>query len=415
MFKKFLKLSVIAITLFSLNFQVIAYEYLESENKQSVQNMIVEIYDAKEQYEDLAGAYEETDIDINQASSNSYWWPIGSVETTESNGKLYAKGEPETTTISSYFGYREDPLGRGTRFHAGTDITGGRGEGQVNIIAAKDGVVVYPTANIPNNCPSSNSLSNCGGGYGNYVIIQHNDGNYTLYGHLYEKSITVVAGDSVSQGQVIAKMGTSGNSTGAHLHFEVREGANLYSATVDALNYISAENPRSASYGDDFVAWLNSWEGHTKIVGDSYLVVNIGDGVRTAGSGVTLENNPDKYAEYGINIADYPVGSKIPIEIVDKIEIEIINERRSYIEGLMAKNSITLEENQIQALIAHIYQMGNINGFVDNYKKYGNTKELYDNWFFRGVRSGSQFAKGISRRRNAEWSLFHEGIYIYNR
>ena len=416
MLKKYLKVCVSVITLFSFCIEVIfAYEYEDPNNEASVQNLITEIFDAKQQYEDLVGDQVKNEIEIHEASSNAYWWPIGSVETTESDGKTYAKGEPETLNITSIFGYSEDPFGRGTRFHSGTDISGGRGLGLVNIIAAKDGIVVYPTADVANNCPSSTSLSNCGGGYGNYVIIQHSDGNYTLYGHLHENSITVVKGQSVSQGQVIGKMGSSGNSTGMHLHFEVREGSNKYSSTVDALNYISIENPRISFSGNEFLGWLNSWEGHTKIDGEYYIVENIGDGFRTVGGGVTLENNPSKFAEYGINIADYPEGSKIPIEIVDQIEMEIVNQKRSYIEGVMSENDIQLEENEIQALISNMYNIGNINGFTDNYKKYGNTKEFYDNWFFRAIRKDSQFEKGLTRRRNAEWSLFHEGIYIYNK
>lgn len=415
MLKKYIKLCVIAITLFSLNLNILAYEYIDSKNEQAVQDMIIEIYDAKEQYEDLAGSSIEKEITIYNASSNAYWWPIGSAETTESDGKLYAKGDPETLSITSPFGYRIDPLGRGTRFHAGMDIAGGSGLGKVNIIASKDGTVVYPTAGVSNNCPSSSSLSKCGGGYGNYVIIQHSDGNYTLYAHMHADSITVVAGDSVSQGQVIGKMGSSGNSTGAHLHFEVREGANLYSATVDPLNYISAENPRTISSGGEFLSWLNSWEGTGKIDGEYYIVEDLGDGVRTVGSGITLENNPQRFAQYGIDIDDYPAGSKIPIEIVDQMEMEVVNQKRSYIEGVMSKNSITLEETQIQSLVSNMYNIGNINGFCENYKKYGNTKEFYDNWFFRAIRKGSQFEKGLTRRRNAEWSLFHEGIYVYNK
>ena len=53
-------------------------------------------------------------------------------------------------------------------------------------------------------------------------MIQHADGNISLYAHLYENSITVSAGDQVGQGQVIGKMGSSGRSTGTHLHFEIR-------------------------------------------------------------------------------------------------------------------------------------------------------------------------------------------------
>ena len=415
MLKKYVFISVSFITLFFFCFDNLkAYDFKDSNNDSVVNDLIVEIFDAKEQYEDLAGKYEEKIVKIYNANNSSYWWPIGSEATVEYNGKKYAKDEPYPTSVTSNFGYRKDPLGRGRRFHSGTDIAGAAGNGIVNIIAAKDGIVVYPTSNSVTNCPSSNSLSSCGGGYGNYVIIQHSDGNYTLYAHLDAGSITVTAGDSVEQGQVIAKMGSSGNSTGTHLHFEVREGQNAHGATVDALAYISQEHPRIVKTGGEFLSWLNSWEGHSPIKGNNYVVENIGDGVRTVGGGVTLEHNADKFAQYGIDIKDYPVGSEISMEIVDTIQLEEIAEKRSSIESVLANNSIVLEETQIQALVSQKYNTGNIVGFVDNYNKYGNTQELYDNWFFRAIMRGTKFERGLTRRRNAEWSLFHLGEYVYN-
>ena len=415
MFKKNIKLLFIFMTVFYFYTDVIyAYEFIDKNNEDNVNNLIIEIYDAKQQYEDLAGDYEEKTVKMYNANNSSYWWPIGSETTVEYDGKVYAKDEPYLTYITSNFGYREDPFGRGRVFHSGVDIAGGVGNGVINIIAAKDGVVVYPTAKSPTDCPSSNSLSNCGGGYGNYVIIQHSDGNYTLYAHLDAGSITVAAGDSVEQGQVIGKMGSSGNSTGTHLHFEVREGQNSYSSTVDGLIYVSQDHPRLVKVGGEFLSWLNSWEGHSPIKGNNYVVEDIGDGVRTVGGGVTLEHNDDRFAQYGIDINDYPVGSEISMEIVDSIQLEEVAEKRSSIESILASNSIVLEETQIQALVSQKYNTGNIVGFVDNYKKYGNTQELYDNWFFRAIMRGTTFEKGLTRRRNAEWSLFHLGEYVYN-
>lgn len=412
--KKIESLIFTFIGLFCLDLMFVnAYEFSNPNNEDLIRDQINQIYDAKEQYEDLVGGYEEIEVTTYDATPNSYWWPVGSAEINTVDGIVFANGDPQVVYVSSNFGYRNDPLGRGRRFHSGVDIAGGT-EGNVNIIAAKDGVVVYPTAGVSNSCPSSHSLSSCGGGYGNYVIIQHGDGNYTLYAHLYQNSITVKTGDSVKQGQVIGKMGSSGNSTGNHLHFEIREGSNSGSSTVDPLNYISSENPRAVFTGDEFLNWLNSWEGHSPIDGEYYIVENIGDGVRTVGGGVTLEHNADSFAAYGINIADYPVGSKILISIVDSIQLEEIASKRSTIENTLANNSITLQENEIQALVSQKYNTGNIVGFVDAYNEYGNTQELYDNWFFRAIMKGTKFEKGLTRRRNAEWSLFHSAKYVYN-
>ena len=404
------------VSIFVLSFfvkDVLAYEYSDSTNGKIVEQMITEVYDSKELYEQLSGHVVEDEEFEDYASSDYYWWPIGSKETSESGGKTFASDAPETTLITSNFGDRPDPFGSGsTVFHSGLDISGGSGLGSVNIIAAKDGVVVFSSKG-GEVCPSGSQTSSCGGGYGNYIIIQHTDGNYTLYGHLYENSLTVSTGDSVTQGQVIAKMGSSGNSTGAHLHFEVREGQNDYSATVDPLNYVDPDNPRPADVSDKLVKYIEYWEGHTDIVGDSYLVVDIGDGVRTVGSGIVLEYNIDLFSAHGINIDNYPVGSTIPISIVDSIKAERINQDKSSLESKLASKGITLKPTQIDALISFQFNCGS--GAVDEviaaYQKYGDTQELYDNSFGNYVHVYGEVWSGLVRRRKSEWNLFHNGIY----
>ena len=83
-----------------------------------------------------------------------------------------------------------------------------------SIVAVKDGTVVTSTA-----------LRNSNGtyrSYGEYIVIDHHDGTMTLYAHMYPNSRRVFEGENVVQGQVIGTVGTTGNSTGNHLHFEVR-------------------------------------------------------------------------------------------------------------------------------------------------------------------------------------------------
>lgn len=248
MLKKFICKSIVFITLFSFWNVIYAYDYYDAENEDNVNDMINEIYDAKQQYIDLAGG-EEEELNFVKSSSNLFWWPIGSKETTTIDDVLFATGDPQTIVISSYFGGFDGF--RVTR-HGGLDISNaGYGIGVVNIIAAKDGVVIYPNSRSEVQFEDKGYYGNKEGfGYGNYVKIQHSDGTYTVYGHLAKDSVTVFAGETVQQGQVIAKMGNSGSSTGAHLHFEVRVGANTTDARVDPLLYIDPKNPRPMSFGN---------------------------------------------------------------------------------------------------------------------------------------------------------------------
>lgn len=105
--------------------------------------------------------------------------------------------------ISSGFGTRTDPINGVVKTHGGTDIAAAAG---TLILAAADGVVETADYNA--------------GGYGYYVKMAHGDGYETLYGHC--SVLLVSTGQTVKRGQVIAKVGSTGHSTGPHLHFEVR-------------------------------------------------------------------------------------------------------------------------------------------------------------------------------------------------
>jgi murein DD-endopeptidase MepM/ murein hydrolase activator NlpD len=109
----------------------------------------------------------------------------------------------KTAAFTSSFGVRNDPFGRGAAMHAGIDLAGPQG---TPIYATADGTV---TAAEYNN-----------GGYGNLVKIDHGRGIETRYGHL--SAFGVRAGDRVKRGQLIGRMGSTGRSTGSHLHYEVR-------------------------------------------------------------------------------------------------------------------------------------------------------------------------------------------------
>lgn len=189
-------------------------------------------------YAETLETYDTTNTTVTACNGTSFWWPIGSSETTTNNSKTLASGEPVATTITATFA-GNDNVHKGA--HGALDIATG---GDVNIIAAKAGTVVYPTSESQINYPVGSLESSDGGGYGNYVIIEHSDGTFTLYAHMRAGTITVMKGESVAQGQVIGKMGSSGRSTGQHLHFEVRIGGNSSSNKVDPEKYVSMDDPR---------------------------------------------------------------------------------------------------------------------------------------------------------------------------
>jgi murein DD-endopeptidase MepM/ murein hydrolase activator NlpD len=108
--------------------------------------------------------------------------------------------------------------------HKGIDISGGGIMG-ATVVAAASGTVIGSNNACRHNWGKSGSCG-CGGGYGNYVLIAHSGGKTTLYGHL--SSAAVTSGMTVSKGQTIGFVGSTGWSTGAHLHYECRIGGTPY-------------------------------------------------------------------------------------------------------------------------------------------------------------------------------------------
>ncbi|MDP3487246.1 MAG: M23 family metallopeptidase, partial [Bacillota bacterium] len=117
----------------------------------------------------------------------------------------YTWPTPGFTKITSAFGWRIHPIFKTQEFHSGIDI-GGAGIVNKNIVASDSGTII---------------LADFLGGYGKTVIIDHGKGMSTLYAHC--NTLLVKAGDKVIKGQAIAQVGSTGNSTGPHLHFEVRK------------------------------------------------------------------------------------------------------------------------------------------------------------------------------------------------
>lgn len=116
--------------------------------------------------------------------------------------------------ISSGFGLRLHPFGGGTKFHGGLDF------------AAPTGTTVHATA------PGIVTLAGWYGNYGLCVVIDHGAGTSTLFGHM--SAIAATSGEQVQAGQTIGRVGSTGRSTGPHLHYEVRLGGR----PVDPRSYL---------------------------------------------------------------------------------------------------------------------------------------------------------------------------------
>lgn len=122
--------------------------------------------------------------------------------------------------ITSPFGNRLHPVLKVYKLHTGVDIAGSGCNGK-DVVAANSGTVIKAEYNT---------------GYGNYVIIDHGGGITTLYGH--SSKLLVKKGDYVTKGQAIMKVGTTGYSTGPHLHFEVRENGKYVNPLDSSKGYL---------------------------------------------------------------------------------------------------------------------------------------------------------------------------------
>ena len=138
------------------------------------------------------------------------------IQTRELRREVYPQGRPlQTGFISSFYGSRVDPFTGYTAFHPGVDFAGEEG---AEVVSVATGVVTWAGQHL---------------GYGNLVEINHGNGYLTRYGH--NSKVLVKVGDTVQKGQVLALVGSTGHSTGPHVHFEVlRDGS-----PVDPMAFIN--------------------------------------------------------------------------------------------------------------------------------------------------------------------------------
>lgn len=126
---------------------------------------------------------------------------------------------PSSNRITSQYGWRSSPIFGGSEFHKGIDISA---SGGASIVSAESGVVL---------------VSYYSSSFGNTVVINHGSGIMTLYAHMSSRSVS--DGQSVSKGQHIGGVGSTGWSTGNHLHFQVTNKGDIYNGAVDPNIYLS--------------------------------------------------------------------------------------------------------------------------------------------------------------------------------
>ena len=188
----------------------------ELENQMAeAQALAAEIESGIGEYEDALAAVEaeenrvwaeiqrkeqELAASLPQPSAGGYAWPLRTAR-----------------RITCKFGWRTHPIKGTPSYHTGVDI-GGVGYNS-DILAAKDGIVLEATYSSA---------------YGYYIVISHGAGNSTMYAHMSKGTFRVSVGDHVTQGQVIGTTGSTGLSTGPHLHYEIRENGE----SIDPLPYL---------------------------------------------------------------------------------------------------------------------------------------------------------------------------------
>lgn len=143
-----------------------------------------------------ASNIEKLSVTTSSKSSGNWIWPV-----------------PSCRTLSSQYNEK-----RGSTYHKGIDIAGPKVYG-ANVVAVDDGVVITSFSGCTHDYGKLRSCG-CGGGYGNYVIISHGNGKVSIYGHL--SAVSAAKGQKVKKGEKIGEVGTTGYSTGPHLHFQTK-------------------------------------------------------------------------------------------------------------------------------------------------------------------------------------------------
>ena len=194
-------------------------EALENEVQEKIDKKVAELQAQRAAEEAARRAYEESQRKLREQAAAAAAAAAASGSSGSGGGTPAATGYyswpvPSCTYITSRFGYRVHPIFGTTKYHSGVDIAAGYG---ATIQAAAGGTV---------------SIAEKSDSYGYYCVIYHSNGTTTLYAHMNEMPCVSV-GETVSAGQVIGYVGSTGWSTGPHCHFEIR----VNGSCVDPISY----------------------------------------------------------------------------------------------------------------------------------------------------------------------------------
>ena len=205
-----------------LNAELEQSRELAKQTKKDLDSQQADLDDKKDAVDsDIAQSQEDLDkMEAEAEALNEQIRQAALANSKKDGGKKYYTGgqmcwpAPSYTRISCYFGWRTHPITGRKNYHGGTDLAAPGGS---PILAAESGTVIIAAHHWS---------------YGNYIVIDHGGGLATLYAH--SSKLLVSKGAKVKRGQKIALVGTTGSSTGNHLHFEVRKNG----VRVNGLPYI---------------------------------------------------------------------------------------------------------------------------------------------------------------------------------
>lgn len=264
-------------------------------------------------------------------------------------------------SLTSKYGYRICPY-HGPETHSGVDLADSSG---TPIYAVQSGVVITATSHSS---------------YGNYIIVNHGDVIHTLYAHL--SSIKVNKGDKVGKGQLIGLMGSTGNSTGPHLHFEVRTASN---------NQHQNTNPYFTDYNNFKTNCGSSWEGDPS--GDSANAENDMDSeyvstsssssnMRCCSSSGSSSSSSGDYCKNGITVEGVGTLS------IDEYVAGVVSAENAYKNSSDPDN---IETMKAQAIAARTYAVNSTHNCT---KSIGNSQasQVYKEPGERAKRAASETA-----------------------